>query len=375
VPVDSRTPVTEVEGVGPEMGRALARIKVHTVYDLLRCTPDLIRRTAPHLSFQQAFALRAAASLMQVRGMTAQAAEALVRAGVKSIDELQGKSVRDITAILRGARRRRLIRSVPDSRLVEAMLKDATVLHYTGAIAGTVRDSKGTRVRGASVTIGRHEARTDARGRFHLLRLPLGRRVPLRIDHPRFRELVVEEPRLALDSDLVAVQEFTLERFRGRRKPMPPQPSLSELNGDTLPTPTGQPFKVVPIRPSQLHEREILMVQQVPAGRGEVKLVCRLRAYERGAFIVRTVQVSKEQLPHPLAERDHVRFVRGEFRPVKVDARTMRREIALRSMRAEFRHQTIKGNVSAANRRKAVRERLAFLARKGFFSGRLQRER
>jgi nucleotidyltransferase/DNA polymerase involved in DNA repair len=125
VAVDSTTPVTEIEGVGPSVTRALSRMRVHTVFDLLRCTPDQIRRAASHLSFADAYGLRSAASLLQVRGMSGQWAEALVKGGVKSIDELQGKSSHEVLDLLRRARRRRIIRSLPTSSLLEQVLRDA----------------------------------------------------------------------------------------------------------------------------------------------------------------------------------------------------------------------------------------------------------
>jgi hypothetical protein len=216
------------------------------------------------------------------------------------------------------------------------------------------------------VAIGRQEQRTDARGRVHLLRLPLGRALELRITHPRFDDLVIEKPRILLDSDLVAVQIFTLKRRRrvgGRAASR----GLSELAGDTLPTPTGQPFRVEPMSADRIPRGDLLMVQNIPAKGDRVKLVSRFKSFVDGQFVVRTVAVPRSRLPAELNERDHVRFDHGEFQSVRVDPPTIRKEIALRAMRTALPgRMTVR---TAAQRRRAVATRVQFLIQRGFFSG------
>jgi hypothetical protein len=216
------------------------------------------------------------------------------------------------------------------------------------------------------VTIGREAQRTDVRGRFHLLRLPLGRPLALQISHPRFEDFVIEKPRILLDSDLVAVQIFTLKRRRRGRARTAPRP-LSELDGDTLPTPTGQPFRVEPMPPNRIPSGDLLMVQEIPVKGDGVKLVSRFKGFADGQFVVRTVTIPRDRLPPALKERDHLRFVLGEFRRARVDPTSIRKEIALRAMRKAFPGRT--SVRTAAERRHAVQKRVEFLVQRGFFSG------
>jgi hypothetical protein len=368
--IDATTPVIEIEGIGPATARALGRIRVFTVFDLLRCTPDHIRRAAPkHLGFQEAARLRAAASLSRIRGMTAQWAEGLVAAGVTSIDEFQRNSGRQIVQKLDQDKARRIIRTLPSADAVEAMLKDAVLLQYTGTLLGTVFDDKGKPLAGAVVQLLGNEQTTDARGRFQMFRLPLGRRLPvLRIAHPRFEPLEIEEPPIAPDPDVVSVEVYALRKAKkGANKDGPV--ALSELNGDTLPTPTGQPLRVVAMAPDAIENGDILMVETIPKRKGPLTLVSRFKGFENGVFIVRTVKVEPEKLPAGVRERDHFRYASGAFKPIAVGAQTFQKAIMLRAMRRDLAEHRI--GQSLSNRKHALAMRMEYLAARGFFSGQL----
>jgi hypothetical protein len=370
--LDSTAAVTRIEGIGPIIASALARIRVFTISDLLRCSPNQICRAAcKHVSFRQAVDFRAAASLLRIRGMTPQWAEGLVAGGVKSIEEFQRKSTREILETLRKAKRGGRIRVLPAAEQIEVMLKDAVVLHYTGSLLGTVLDVMGKPIRAAVVQFDREKQKTDVRGRFQLHRLRLGQRLPLlRISHSRFLELVVEEPGISLDSDVVSVKLYRLTKRRKNAKRVRPV-VLSELNGDTLPTPTGQPFRVLPMAKSGVESGDVLMVQNIPKGRAPVTMVSRFKSFEGGQFIVRTVKIPRDELPTKLKERDHFQLVLGKLKPAHVDAEAMRKMIILRMMRREFAEQRI--GRSKSNHRRALTQRISALTRKGFFSGRLIR--
>src|SRR4029077_14690777 len=93
----------------------------------------------------------------------------------------------------------------------------------------------------------------------------------------------------------------------------------------------------------------------------------RFKSFANGQFVVRTVTIRQDRLPPGLKERDHVRFVLGEFRNAPVDPTTIRKEIALRAMRKAFPGRT--SVRTERERRRAVNKRVQFLLQRGFFSG------
>ena len=241
-----------IEGIGEERARLLSRMGIHSAGDLLRCTPEQVHGAGRgRIALKDARAWRNMASLMQVRGMTAQWAEALVRGGVTGIEALQYKTNRAVLAVLRRAKARRWIRSVPTQEVLAEMRKDAAVLHHTGSLAGIVRDVAKRGICGATVSIGSFRQTTDARGRFHANRLALGPSLCLIITHKRYRSFLTERAVVASSDNVIGVQVFTLESLPEDVHNPRPRVRLSEFDGDTLPTPSGQPFLQVPILPNR----------------------------------------------------------------------------------------------------------------------------
>ena len=93
---------------------------------------------------------------------------------------------------------------------IAEMIKDAAILRYTGLLAGTVIDSQGGALAGATLRVGPVHGETDAHGRFRLLRIPLGRAIALEITHPDFGTLIDEHPKIATDIGVVGGGVFQL---------------------------------------------------------------------------------------------------------------------------------------------------------------------
>jgi hypothetical protein len=174
VPFD--TPVSAIEGVGPSIEKLLQPNGVYTVYDLLRATsPALHGVVAEVASLQQ---VRSCDRwLRSSRWQRSRRNEALVKGEITSIGELRRRDLSEVRTALNEARDKKLIKDVPTDDQIAAMLADAALLDFAGAITGTVKDRRGRPVRGVKVVAGSKELMTDARGRFRIARLLLNRTI------------------------------------------------------------------------------------------------------------------------------------------------------------------------------------------------------
>src|SRR5262249_12790249 len=133
---------------------------------------------------------RRMAVLLEVAAVTPQWAEALVKGGVLTLVDLSHLGLAELETLFTAARTARTIPDVPTHDQMAAMLADAARLTFAGAITGTVRDRSGRPVADATVTAGAASATTDARGRFRLRRLLLGRDVSVSISKASYRTSV-----------------------------------------------------------------------------------------------------------------------------------------------------------------------------------------
>jgi hypothetical protein len=96
---------------------------------------------------------------------------------ITSIGELRRRDLSEVRTAFNEARDKKLIKDVPTDDQIAAMLADAALLDFAGAITGTVKDRRGRPVRGVKVVAGSKELMTDARGRFRIARLLLNRTI------------------------------------------------------------------------------------------------------------------------------------------------------------------------------------------------------
>jgi hypothetical protein len=327
VAVSASTPVEAIEGIGPTAAEAFNRGGVFAVFDLLRGTPERLHTAvADTASLEEVRAWRAMASLLQVDEVTPQWAEALVGAEVATIEDLHEKSLDELTEIFRAAKEAGTIPEVPTLAQVAEMMADASVLRFTGALSGTVMDADGGRAGGATVHLGTREATTDDRGRFRFIRVPLGRTIPLRIEHAGHVTLQMSDASIFRNVDAVGVRVFRLHRAEeGQPSTAGPTVSLSELDGDVIPVPAGQPVREEPMDPANIRPNDILAVNSFHESAPDVKLVSRFKSYVDGEVLVHTLRIPAAELPAGVKRDDHFQNDGGRLTPIEMNAEKLHR--------------------------------------------------
>lgn len=335
--VSANTPVEAIEGIGPAAAEAFNRVGVFTVFDLLRGTAERLHSAvADTASLEEVMAWRAMASLLQVDEVRPQWAEALVGADVTSIEDLHDKTLDELSEVFRAAKEAGTIPDVPTPAQVAAMMADAAVLRYSGALTGTVMDAEGERAAGATVHLGAWEATTDDRGRFRFIRVPLGRTLPLRIDHADHLTLQQSEVPISRSVDTIAVSVFRLTRpAQGQPSTAGPVVSLSELEGDVIPVPSGQPVREKPMDPANLRPDDVLMVNSFYKSAPDVKLVSRFKSYVDGEIHVHTLRIPEAELPAGTKRGDHFLHSGGQLTPIEMSTPKLHRlKVRLRVRKA-----------------------------------------
>lgn len=305
--IEIDTPVSTIEGIGPATAAALNVAGLYTVCDLLRVSGTTLHSAVSSLASEDEVRIwRRMAALMQVAEVTPQWAEALVRGGVDAIDELSHKSLDELDTLFRDAVEHGISPSAPELPQIAEILKDAAVLQHTGALLGMVVSEGGQPVANAELRINGRDHRTDERGRFRIVRIPLGRSWPLRIKHADFALLYVEAPHIAVDPSVIAGSVFTLLEVSSGETPV----VLSELNGDALPA-TWDRARQVPLEPAQLREGDLLVFRQLYQSAPEAGLVSLLRSWQDGDLLVHTLRMPISVLPVEAKLHDQFRVVGG----------------------------------------------------------------
>jgi hypothetical protein len=364
------TPVTAIEGIGAATAKALETVKVYAVFDLLRGRIETIHAAVKSLASQtQVESWRAMASLLQVAEVTPQWAEALVQSGVSTIERLFRKSLSELQTGFAQALEQGLIPDVPASDQLAAMLKDAAVLQHSGTLTGTLRDAEGKPVAGAQIHYGDLTQESDERGRFRLLRLPLGVNLPLYLSHPDYLSRSIDSPVVMQDVNALGGQIFILEkRSAGEASPQAAPQRLSELRGDSLPVGRGQRVKTEALAPGKLRPMDILKLQKFYESAPDAQLVSRLKSFAGGELLVHTVRVERSKLPPSAKPGDHFRVANGELTAVRMDADKLQRyKIRLR-LNLKRRMRQRPKSLESFNR--LIREDYQYLTDNGYFKKR-----
>jgi hypothetical protein len=364
--VEINTPVSAIEGIGPAATAALAGVGIYTVFDLLRVRPQALSNAVRDVaSADEARSWRRMAILLQVAELTPQWCEALVSNEIGSLDELLRHNIDGIEAVMRRAMEQRSIQTVPTSVQVAEILKDAAVIRYTGSLTGTILDTEGQPVVGAAIRVGSEEAVAGGRGRFRVLRIPLGGRSSLRIVQEGYEPLVVEEPHINRSVEVIHVQTFRLQKLgTSMGSGTLGSAGLSELGGDLLPVPRSMTVRQETIEEGELKPGDIVMVRQFDLS--GVLLVCRLKAYEGGEFVIRVLRVSRDRLPSSVKLRDHLRFSGSAFAPIEMGTADLYRyKIRLR-MRKAFASRPVP--TTPEQKKVHSEEQIAFLLDHGYFT-------
>jgi hypothetical protein len=322
VPFD--TPVSAIEGVGPAAERLFQVQGVFSVYDLLRApSPALHGAVAAVASLDEVKQWRQMAVLLEVAAVTPQWAEALVRGGVTSIAELRRLSLTEITLLFDSAKAAGTIPDVPTAEQAAAMLGDAGVLEYAGAITGTVKDRDGNPVKDVIVRGGGRDTTSDERGRFRLKRLLLGHKIAVSLSKQGL------QPTTAQLAPLPTATVSVMQLVMLPEVPTRPRPSgrtagpLSELTGAVMPAPVNANVTSGEVDVATLKSGDLLTLTEFYANGIDAKLVSKLLDYDGSRLVVRWVRLPKSALPGSAAVGDHFFRTTAGFRKVTMSPRKL----------------------------------------------------
>ncbi len=307
--IEIDTPVRTIEGIGPVYEAKLQAIRAHNVSDLLRVSAEQLYRALDlDVPLATVRAWRNRAALMHIQGVDHQVAEALHRGGIETVEELARQSLENLATRFAQAAEARIIPTVPANGQICDMIRDAATVHHCGRLAGTVLGAHGDPVAGAEVRIGDRSTMTDERGRFRLLRIPLGRAVRLVIRHPEHSAYTAESPTLAADDDTIQLRTVTL-------RPATDAPlRLSEYDGDRLPALTDHAvtsrYAGAAARPPHL---DLLVLHDFYADRQTAKLVSKYLSYQDGVFVVSYYRIPVSELPSGAVKGSAFLVRRGRF--------------------------------------------------------------
>jgi hypothetical protein len=315
-------PTSAIEGIGKQLSAELRKLEIYTVGDLLRVEPQRLRKAlGSRRSLAEVRSWYHMAGFLQIRAMTPQWAEALLRAGLATAADLRTRDLAGLRRLFTKAKRDRIIPDVPKSAEVAEMMRDAAALEFSGALNGTILDQNGNSVSGALVRIGREEAVSDDRGRFRIVRIPFPGRPSVAISHPEYRPAHFRLRRVP-PSNFVGSKAFHV-----RRLPHGAQPTrrvLMEARGETLPPIGGARVSTRETPREELLQRDVFALTELSADKRRGKLVSKLLAYEDGEFWLPYVWIELSELKRGAKSGDTFVLRDGEFEEVGMDAIKLR---------------------------------------------------
>jgi hypothetical protein len=265
--------------------------------------------------------------------MTGQWAEALVKGGVDTLEELLAKKLDQLTAIFEKARAGRLIATAPDGATLLEIAKDAAAVFHGGQCMGTVLSTDGRPVRDAVVTVGGRTTETDERGRYRLIRIPAASSHYLKIERAGYRTLFEPDFEVAYDCRAVGAQYRTLAPSETQHQ----TPEIDEYDGDELPGLSSYRTVSRPFAQEEIRQGDVFRVHELYASSQHAKLVSIFRAYRAGDLIVRHVKVDLSRFTETPAKGDLYRYQNGAFVKGSNTTRAIERHRALRKLGRNLR--------------------------------------
>jgi hypothetical protein len=224
-------------------------------------------------------------------------------------------ALRQLVAAMRAAG---AIADSPSDDEVVTWVSDAVRLQHTGTLNGTAIGPDKAPVAGVTVACMEERTESDARGRFRLRRLPLGRSLLVRLEHDDYKTKA--QPRKAAPPGVMRGEQFRLARKPAHA---PPERALSELQGDRLPALGSAPIRTR-AQTSAPREDDLLCITEFLDG-GDARVVSRLFDYDGGVFVVRSYRLKRSELPTGAKLRDHLRFRAGRWEAVEITATDVER--------------------------------------------------
>ncbi len=304
-PVD----IAVLRGMTPAWDAGLRQLKFHTSADLLRANRTALVAAMPTLPLSQLRQWQAWAQLLEVEGAAPETCDALVAAGIGSLDELSSRRLTQLRTAVAGAGL-----TLTDDALA-ALLQDAVRLKSMGVLNVNVAAPDGQPLAGAVGSCDGVRATSDARGRLRLVRLRLGVPLVLELTHPVLGVKRAGGLRAVPLSALQGVQ-VAFPRRRTLARP------LSALRGDTLPALGSAPFTTA-AQTGAPERRDVLRLIDRYSN-GDARLASRFFDYADGHFVVRTYRMPQASLPAGLQAGDDVRhdgthWVRGAVSAQRIE--------------------------------------------------------
>lgn len=125
-------PITDIHGMSADIAEVLKSVGVRTTVRLLSVakTPKQRLRIAERIGTDTKDVLDwvTAADRMRVRGVGAEYAELLRRAGVKTVSDLRFRNAQNLSERMREANKDKLVRLLPKEKTVERWIENAKKL-------------------------------------------------------------------------------------------------------------------------------------------------------------------------------------------------------------------------------------------------------
>jgi hypothetical protein len=236
---------------------------------------------------------------------------------------------------------------------------------------GTVLDSAHTPVSGVKIRLGGIETETNNRGRFRLVKIPLGSTPPLYLWKDSYATLRVDQPPISSDPDTVATHTFLLTTSNADDQT---STRLSEFHGDRLPSASGYSIRTEKVGSNALRKGDVLMVQKFYKREPDALLMSRFRDYEDGEFIVTTVRIAMSELPSNIEEKDHVKVTDQGLLAIEFSPQRHQINLALRRYK-KLHPSTSTTPLSFDESRALTSQRIEFLKAEGILGRPPQQER
>jgi hypothetical protein len=348
----------DLSGVGPVLAARLNALGLFTTHDLLRTDRRRLDQVLDGASVAQIRRWQAVAELLEVDGMSLPLAEGLHARGLETLDELAGSSLTRLRSLVGAMRSEGIPGADASDDVMVGWMKDALLLRHTGTLNGTVTGAGSAPLGDVAVKCMGKRAVSDARGRFRIRRLPLGRELIVHLQHPDHLSKTVPTTRVAAPGVLLG-ERFRLSRRPATSPPGPQPAALSELRGDRMPSLSGASI-AIRVQDEAPAEHDLLRVVELPDA-GGARAVSRLLDYEAGGFVVRSYRLPADVLAPGAGVGDHLRFSDGRWRVTALPhggIQAVKRRLRLQRLRPP-----LPPNPTVADIDRAMRDFIAALAR------------
>ena len=186
-----------IRGISPARAQQLAKEGINNIGMMFRLGPARAYHACEGMSKPQVGNWFCAASLLQLRGLTPQQADLLLKAGVRSVRRLASLSLEELASAVKKAERRHKVDLYALSKLQQAAAQSIE----RGLFIGRVLTKKGNALPKVRIDLGEFETMTDLHGWFAFDQLPAGTYRPRayldgRIDPIRFTSISIVGGRL-----------------------------------------------------------------------------------------------------------------------------------------------------------------------------------